>query len=226
MTTVVIVEDHESFRTALSVVLGIEDDLEVVGDAARGDEGVALAGLRPDVAVVDLDLPGGDGTTAIRGIREASPSTACLVLTGSHDPVDLGRAVEAGAAAVLHKSVAMPDLISTIRTIAAGGSALDPSRTATWLQAMAASRGSAWHARAVQSSLSPRELEVLRLLGTGSTTDQIAATLTITPQTVQTHVRNLLAKLDVSSRLAAVTEGIRLGLVAPTVDVHDLPDPG
>ncbi|MDP9022541.1 MAG: response regulator transcription factor, partial [Actinomycetota bacterium] len=106
MLTVLLVEDHASFREALQAVIAMEDDLAVVAHVDRGERAGALAAEHvPNVAVVDLDLPGADGIAAIRDIRRASPGTACLVLTALKDDVEMGRAVVAGAAGVLHKSI-------------------------------------------------------------------------------------------------------------------------
>lgn len=257
-TTIVLVEDHASFRAALSTVMAVEEDLVVLGGVDRADQAADLvstlmglasspqsvvtpsvhsfvphevmlgSGQSVDVAIVDLDLPGGGGVRAIGDIREVSPATACLVLTAATDPVELGRAVEAGAAAVLHKGVDIPVLLDAIRLVAAGGSGLDPATTTTWLQALGTHRRGRWQSRVVGDSLSPRERAVLELLARGGSTESIAVDLVITPQTVQTHVRNLMGKLDVGSRLEAVTEAIRLGIVSPKVDVapSGLPENG
>ncbi len=216
MITLMLVEDHASFRQALEAVMALEDDLTVVAHVERGDvAGEAAAEQRPDIAIIDLDLPGADGIDALADIRRNSPATACLVLTGLHDDVELGRAIEAGAAAVFHKTVEIVELISAIRTLARGSSLLSPTDTARWLQALAAARDRDWYARLLGDSLSPREREVLALLAQGETNRTMAQELGISAETVQTHVRNLLSKLDVGSRLEAVAKAMRLGLVEP-----------
>lgn len=216
MITLMLVEDHASFRQALEAVTALEDDLAVVAHVARGDlAGEAAADRRPDVAIIDLDLPGADGIDALVDIRRNSPTTACLVLTGLRDDVELGRAIEAGAAAVFHKSVDIVELLAAIRTIAGGASLLAPTDTARRLQALAAARDRHWYARLLRDSLSPREREVLALLAKGETNRSIAQALGISAETVQTHIRNLLGKLDVGSRLEAVAKAMRLGLVDP-----------
>ncbi|MFN2557327.1 MAG: LuxR C-terminal-related transcriptional regulator [Nitriliruptorales bacterium] len=216
MITLMLVEDHASFRQALEAVMALEDDLTVVAHVGRGDvAGEAAAERRPDVAIVDLDLPGADGIDALADIRRNSPTTACLVLTGLLDDVELGRAIEAGAAAVFHKTVEIVELISAVRTIAGGASLLAATDSARCLQALAAARDRHWYARLLGDSLSPREREVLALLAQGETNRTIAQSLGISAETVQTHVRNLLGKLDVGSRLEAVAKAMRLGLVDP-----------
>jgi DNA-binding NarL/FixJ family response regulator len=214
--TVLLVEDHASFRQALEAVMLLTDDLRVVASVQRGDEaGPATEAHHPDVAVVDLDLPGVGGTEAIAAIRRARPDTACVVLSGLTDDVELGRAIEAGGAAVLHKSVEMPELLDAIRQVAAGASLLPAGDTSRRLQALAASRGRSWHAQALADSLTAREREILGYLLEGTDGRIIARRLSISPETVQTHIRNLLAKLGVSTRLQAVVKAIKLGLVDP-----------
>lgn len=216
MTTLLLVEDHASFREALQAVIAMEDDLAVVAQVDRGEQaGTAAAEHNPDVAVVDLDLPGADGIAAVHAIRRSSPGTACLVLTALRDEVELGRAVQAGAAAVLHKAVEIDELLAAIRRVASGATLLSPADTSRWLQAAVAARDRWWLGELLDRTLSPREKEVLELLAQGGTSQGIAADLQISVETVQTHVRNVLAKLDVGSRLEAVAKAIRLGLVDP-----------
>ncbi len=216
MLTVLLVEDHASFREALQAVIAMEDDLAVVAHVDRGERAGALAAEHvPNVAVVDLDLPGADGIAAIRDIRRASPGTACLVLTALKDDVEMGRAVVAGAAGVLHKSIEIDELLAAIRRVGAGAALLVPDDTSRWLQAAAAARDRRWHVALLERTLSAREKEVLALLADGGTNLSIARELGISAETVQTHIRNILGKLDVGSRLEAVTTAIRLGLVDP-----------
>lgn len=221
----VLVEDHASFRQALQAVVLLEDDLEIVGEVARGDEaGGLVRETQPDVAVVDLDLPGASGVTAIREIRRAVPGTRCLVLTALRDEVQLGAAIEAGAAGLVHKSVDVAVLLGAVRDVAAGATLLAPESTARFLSALSSSRDDVWQARRFREVLTRRELEILQLLADGQSNRTIAGRLEISPETVQTHVRNLLGKLDVGSRLEAVVAGLRLGLVEPPRP--PLPDSG
>lgn len=216
MINVVLVEDHASYRQALDSVMRTTEDLRVVAHVSSGGDAVArVREARADVVVIDLDLPGGSGIDALADIRREEPDVRCMVLTALTDDVELGRAVEGGAAAVLHKNVEIPDLLDAIRTVAAGGTVLSAEETSRRLQALAASRDDEWYARTLADSLSPREREVLARLAEGKGNTEIAATLGVSPQTVQTHVRNLHAKLNVRSRLEAVTKALRLGLVPP-----------
>lgn len=214
--TLLLVEDHASFRAALQAVIDMEPDLEVVAHVDRAEHaGAAAAEHAPAVCVVDLDLPGADGIEAIAAIRRYSPTSACIVLTALRDDAELGRAVQAGAAAVLHKSIEIDELLQAIRRVGAGANLLDPADQSRWLQAAAEARDRSWEAGMADRSLSPREKEVLALLAEGGTNRSIADELGISPETVQTHVRNILAKLTVGSRLEAVARAIRLGIVDP-----------
>lgn len=215
MITVVLVEDHTSYAQALAAVIDLEDDLEVVGHAGSTvDADVLLARCTPSVVVVDLDLPGGSGIDVLNGVRDRAPETACVVLTALVDDAELGRAVEAGAAAVLHKSVDLAELVDVVRRVAGGSTVLPAGPTSTWLRALAAERERTWMARTIRGTLTPRETEVLQLLADGHNGQAIAERLVISSDTVQTHVRNLLGKLDASSRLEAVTLALRLGIIA------------
>lgn len=216
MIRVLIVEDHASFRQALEALMLQQPDLRVVAQAERiAEVGDTAAREHPDVALVDLDLPDGSGIDAIGAIREASPSTACAVLSALTDDIEFGRAIEAGAAAVLHKSIDIPDLLDALRTVAAGGVVLPPAETSRRLRALAAHRDQDWQARVLRERLTPREQEVLERLAQGAGHERIARDLVISPETAQTHIRNLLGKLAVSSRLEAVVMALRLGLVSP-----------
>lgn len=218
MISVLLVEDHASYRQALQAVMAIEGDLEVVAQVGRADQaGAAAAALLPDLAVIDLDLIGGNGVDALGDIRESSPHSACIVLSALTDDVQFGRAIEAGAAAVLHKSIDIGELIDVLRTVAGGAVVLPPAETSRRLRALAASRDRDWYARLLDRQLTAREHEVLEALTHGADHRRIARDLGISPETAQTHIRNLLAKLAVGSRLEAVVKALRLGLVDPPV---------
>lgn len=216
MITVVLVEDHTSYAQALAAVIELTDDIEVVGRAQSADDAVeALTRHAPHVAVVDLDLPGASGVDVLDVLRDRRTGTAAVVLTALTDEAELGRAVEAGAAAVLHKSVEVTELLDVIRRVADGGTVLAAAPTSSWLRALAAERERTWMARTIRGALTPRETEILQLLAAGHGGDAIATRLVISADTVQTHVRNLLGKLGVGSRLEAVTLALRMGIVTP-----------
>lgn len=213
---VLLVEDHVSFRDALDVVMAVHDDLDVVAQVGRADEaGPAAADSRPCIAVVDLDLSGGSGADAIAAIRAQSPGTACVVLTGLRDDVELGRAIEAGAAAVMHKTADMAEVLDVIRRVVDGATILPVDVTTQALRALAHHRDQGWYGRMLRNSLTGRELQVLELLADGAGNTDIADRLGIAPDTVQTHIRNLLGKMAAGTRLEAVVRALRYGLVSP-----------
>ena len=216
MINVLLVEDHASYRQAIELVLEGEGDMAAVGQAGTAEEaGPAAAASQPDVAVIDLDLPDHDGLRALADIRAVTPSTACIILSAMTDDVMFGKAIEQGASAVLHKSIDIADLLDVIREVAEGRTVLPAEPTSRRLQALARSRDQRWHAQILEQSITPREMEVLELLAKGAGNRRIARELGISPDTVQTHIRNMLAKLAVGSRLEAVVKAIKLGLVAP-----------
>ena len=211
---VMLVEDHTSYAQALTAVMALETDFVVVGHATDADEAADLAArAEPDIALVDLDLPAASGVDVLNDLRAQAHAPACVVLTALTDRAELGRAVEAGAAAVLHKSADMTDLLDVLRSVAAGGTELAAEQASEWLRALAAERERTWRARTMRDALTAREAEILQLLSDGHSSRAIAQKLFISPETVQTHVRNLLGKLGVGSRLEAVTLALRLGLV-------------
>lgn len=213
---VLLVEDHASYRQALEAVMLVEGDMRVAAQVnSVAEAGAAAARSQPAVALVDLDLPDGSGVEAIEAIREESPKTGCVVLSALTNDVEFGRAIQAGASAALHKSADIPSLLSVMRTVAAGGTVLPADETSRRLRALDASRQRHWHARVLDQSITVRERQILECLAEGADNRQIAERLGISPETVQTHVRNLLAKLDVGSRLEAVVKALRLGLVTP-----------
>lgn len=213
---VVLVEDHLAFAQALQAVFDLESDLEVVDVVARADaaEGVAER-YRPDVAVIDLDLPGGSGHEAVVAMRRASPQTRFLALTALRDRVELGKVVEAGVSGMLHKSTDVPAIIDAVRRIAEGRNLLPPDVAASLLGDLRDARQQGWRANVTREELTGRELEVLAALTQGMSVHDIAEQLHISPDTVETHLKNARAKLGVSSRLEAVVEALRMGLVDP-----------
>ena len=211
---VALVEDHASLRQALAQVIALTPGMTVAAELATADP-TAVEAVTCDVAVVDLDLPGGDGVAVVEALREGPNRAACVVLTGLTDDRELGRAIEAGAVAVLHKSTPMPELLDAIRTAAAGGSVLPAAETSRRLRALAADRERRWQGRVMAEQLTPREQEVLEHLVYGLSNADIGDRLSISTETVQTHVRNLMGKLGASSRLHAVSLGLQHGLVEP-----------
>ncbi|MGI9016083.1 MAG: response regulator [Euzebya sp.] len=213
---VLVIEDHASFRQALAAVMALEGDLEVVGQLGTGDITAALAqAADADVAIVDLELPDGDGVGIVAALRQSDPPTPCLVLTGLRDDRELGLAIEAGAAGVLLKTSEMHQILQAVRVVAGGGSVLVAAETSQRLRALAKDRERNWRSKMLAQDLTARETEILEHLVYGLGNTEIGQRLGISPDTVQTHIRNLMAKLNASSRLEAVSQALQHGLVDP-----------
>jgi DNA-binding NarL/FixJ family response regulator len=196
MIDVLLVDDHLIVREGLRGMLSAEPDLSVVGEAGAGPEAVALVGVRaPDVVLMDLRMPGGDGVAATAAITAQHPGTRVVVLTTYDTDADILRAVEAGAAGYLLKDCSQAELTSAIRAAARGETVLTPSVAARLVSRM---RGPQ------PESLSPREVEVLGLVAIGRTNAEIGRELHIAEATVKTHLLRAFTKLDVSDRTAAV----------------------
>lgn len=212
MLRVMIVDDHPIVREGLRGMLAAEPGMEVAAEAATGDEAVALAPrVRPDVILMDLRMPGGDGVGAIERL---GPGHRVLVLTTFEDDADIVRAVQSGAAGYLLKDASRTDLAAAIRDVAAGRTVLSPSVSAR-LDAARASAAREAGAASAPAVLSAREAEVLALVARGLTNAEIGARLFIGQATVKTHLLRVFAKLGVSDRTAAVMAAIERGVLPP-----------
>jgi DNA-binding NarL/FixJ family response regulator len=204
MITVMIVDDHPVVRAGLIGILSGEEDLRVVGEASSADEAVTAARtLQPDVVLMDLRMPGGDGVVATAGVLTAAPKARVVVLTTYESDADILRAVEAGAAGYLLKDVGRVDLVTAVRAAARGETVLAPSVATRLVDRM--------RRPAAADALSPRELEVLRLVAKGLSNAEIGRELHISEATVKTHLLRTFAKLGVSDRTAAVTTALAAG---------------
>lgn len=205
MLRVMIVDDHPVVREGLRGMLEAAPEITVVGEAASGNEAVARSGdLAPDVILMDLRMPGGDGVSAVSRILADRPASRVIVLTTYETDADIVRAVEAGAAGYLLKDTSRTDLLSAIAAAARGETVLSPSvatRLVTRMRAPAA------------ESLSPRETEVLTLVARGLTNAEIGRELFISETTVKTHLLRVFGKLGVSDRTAAVTTALDRGIL-------------
>ena len=209
---VLLVEDHASFRETAASVLEREPDFKVVGQAgslaeARG----MLEGV--DVAVVDLFLPDGWGKTLIKELREASPTAQALVLSASLERAQIARAVESGAAGVIHKSVGIDQVIEAVRRLRAGETLMPVEEAVELLRFAGAKREQEHEARLTIAELTPREREVLGALAEGLDGKEIAEKLNISVPTERNHIASILAKLGVHSRLQALVFALRYGVV-------------
>jgi DNA-binding NarL/FixJ family response regulator len=205
LLTVLIADDHPVVREGLRGMLAAEPGIRVVGEAASGDEAVVMAlRHRPDVVLMDLRMPGGDGVEATAGIMTAVPEARVVVLTTYETDADIVRAVEAGAAGYLLKDTPRRDLVSAIRAAARGETVLGPT---------VATRLVSQLRRPATEPLSARETEVLSLVARGQTNAEIGRALYISEATVKTHLLRAFGKLGVSDRTAAVTTAIQLGML-------------
>ncbi|MER5648838.1 response regulator transcription factor [Streptosporangium sp. NPDC002524] len=205
MLRVMIVDDHPVVREGLRGMLEADPGITVVGEAASGDEAVVRAGeLAPDVILMDLRMPDGDGVSATSRILTVRPESRVVVLTTYETDADIVRAVEAGAAGYLLKDTSRADLMAAIRSAARGETVLSPSVATRLVTRMRAP---------VAETLSPRETEVLSLVARGLTNAEIGRTLFISETTVKTHLLRVFGKLGVSDRTAAVTTALDRGLL-------------
>jgi two-component system, NarL family, response regulator DevR len=197
---VFLVDDHEVVRRGLRDLMEAEEDLEVVGDAATA--GMALAGIAatsPDVAVLDVRLPDGNGVEVCREVRARDPRVACLMLTSFSDDEALFDAIMAGAAGYLLKDIKGNDLVDAVRRVAGGDSLLDPSVTGKVLERLR--KGDEEDPRL--KALSDQERRILALIAEGLTNRQIAERMHLAEKTVKNYVSNLLAKLGMQRRTEA-----------------------
>jgi len=205
MIRVVVVDDHPVVRAGLRGILAAYPDIAVVGEASSAAEAVAAAaGHRPDVVLMDLRMPGTDGVQATKLVLARQPQCRVVILTTYDNDADILRAVEAGASGYLLKDASPDELAQAIRAAAAGGSVLAPSVAAKLVSRLRS-----------PPMLSPREVEVLRLVSTGQTNAEIGRALFISEATVKTHLLRAFGKLNVSDRTAAVTAALALGILPP-----------
>jgi DNA-binding NarL/FixJ family response regulator len=213
MIRVLLVDDHTAIRQALGFLFNQEPDFTVVGQVGSLAEArMRLSGV--DVAIVDLDLPDGHGVSLVRDLREANPKGMVLILTGSNNRLEYARAVEAGAAGIIHKSAQASAIIDAARRLNEGEFLLSPSEIIELLRLAGQHREQNHETQTAFSRLTPREREVLSALADGLNDKEIAQRLSISPETQRTHIVNLLGKLGVHSRLQALVLAVRNGVVS------------
>jgi DNA-binding NarL/FixJ family response regulator len=204
---VFLLDDHEVVRRGLREMFDAEDDLSVVGEAATAEEAMArVPAARPDVAVLDVRLPDGDGVEVCRDLRSALPDLKCLMLTSFADDEALFSAILAGASGYVLKQVKGADLISAVRRVATGGSLLDPALTR---QVMDRLRGEKVEDERL-ARLTGQERNILELIADGKTNRQIADDLFLAEKTVKNYVSNLLSKMGFARRTEAAVYAARL----------------
>ena len=206
-------DDHDLFRTGLRNLLE-EQGVPIVGECDNGTD--ALRGVRelaPDVVVMDLNMPGISGVEATRQISMIAPLTRVLVLTISDQDNDVMDAILAGACGYLLKDASIGELMQGIRAAAIGESLISPTIAAKVLQRVRASGSSHHEAELIQSELSDREIQVLKLIANGKDNAMIAGELHISPKTVKNHISNILMKLQIENRIQAAVYAVRSGIV-------------
>ncbi|MFW5415262.1 response regulator transcription factor [Nocardiopsis sp. CNT-189] len=197
---VFLVDDHEVVRRGVSALLEGEPDMKVVGEAGTAEQALArIPAASPDVAVLDVRLPGGSGVSVCREIRSARPEISCLMLTSYADDEALFEAVLAGAAGYVLKQIHGADLVGAVRTVASGGSLLDPGSTGRVMERLRSTPAEP----DPLAELSPQERQILDLIGEGLTNRQIGERLYLAEKTVKNYVSSLLSKLDLKRRTQA-----------------------
>jgi DNA-binding NarL/FixJ family response regulator len=195
------VDDHALLREGIAALIGNQPDMELVAEAVNGREAVELFRKhRPDVTLMDLQMPEMNGIDALSAIRAEFPEARIIVLTTYTGDVQVFRALKAGARAYLLKGLLRKELIEAIRVVHAGQKRLAPEIAAEIAE------------HAIDGGLSPREIDVLRLIAGGNANKEIAAQLSLTEETVKGHVKNILAKLGAKDRTHAVTIGLKRGI--------------
>lgn len=197
-----LIDDHFVVRSGLAASLALEDDMDVIAEADSGDQALtAYTSHRPDIVLMDLQLPGLTGIEATQAILTADPDAKILIFSTFARDEEIHRALRAGALGYLQKSASRPDLLAAIRAVAAGQQSLPPDIAARLKE------------RDTRPDITPRELEILTLVTQGNANKEIAALLGIAEDTVKQHVSRILQKLAVNDRAQATAEAIRLGLV-------------
>ncbi|TYB44881.1 response regulator transcription factor [Actinomadura chibensis] len=204
---VFLMDDHEVVRRGVAALLSAEDDIDIVGEAGTAAEAIArIPAARPDVAVLDVRLPDGDGVTVCREVRSQMPDLACLMLTSFDDEDALFEAVMAGAAGYVLKQIHGSDLVGAVRTVATGQSLLDPRSTARMLERIRTRQDK----NDPLKGLTEQERHILELIGEGLTNRQIGERLFLAEKTVKNYISNIFAKLGMSRRTQAAALAAQL----------------
>jgi len=209
-TRVFLVDDHTVLRQAVRVMLEAESDIEIVGEAGDGTEGIAgITRAKPDVAIVDLKMPGMSGLGAIPEILKSSPKTAIIVFTMYNNPVYVYEAMHAGASGYVLKSASKEDLLRAIRAVKQGAGFLQAEVTKPLLRRLVLDA----RIEAERSNLTLREVQILEFLAEGKSNKEIASFLSISDETVKTHLKRLYEKLGAADRAQAVAIALRQNLI-------------
>jgi NarL family two-component system response regulator LiaR len=211
---VLIVDDHTMFADALVALLETEEDIEIVGAVATGEEAVALCGPSvPDVVLMDIDLPGMDGIASTREVLRVCPEAKVIGISALRDPDLLARAVAAGASGLVPKTRAADELVRVVRAAAAGEIVLPEGDLRPVLERLRTAAHPPAPVPVGVNFLTNREVEILQTFADGMSTEEVATALRISQRTVRAHVESILAKLGVHSKLQAVLLGLRSGVI-------------
>ena len=202
MIRVLAVDDHPLLREGIAALIGCEEDMELIGEASNGREALDLfRKFRPDITLMDLQMPEMNGIDAIGAIRGEFPDARIIVLTTHPGDVQVSRALKAGARAYLLKGMLRKELLETIRAVHAGQKRMSSEIAAEIAE------------HATDCGLTPREIDVLRLVAAGNANKEIGAQLSLTELTVKSHLKNILAKLGANDRTHAVTIALKRGII-------------
>jgi NarL family two-component system response regulator LiaR len=211
---VLIVDDHRMFADALVALLESEESIDVVAAVGSGEEALDACGpARPDVVLMDIDLPGMDGIQATRGVLRICPHARVVGISAMRDPQLLARAIAAGASGFVPKTRAAEELVRAVRAAAAGEMVLPEGELAPVLDRLRKASERSGDVDARFASMTSREIEVLQAFADGLSTDEVGVRFGIGVRTVRSHVENVLAKLGVHSKLEAVLLGLRAGVI-------------
>lgn len=215
---VLVVDDHALFRRGLEMVLAHEEDIDIVGEASDGSEAVdQAAALLPDIVLMDVQMPKRSGIDACTAIKDVVPSAKIVMLTVSEDEADLYEAIKAGASGYLLKEISIEEVATGLRAVAGGQSLISPSMAAKLLTEFSTMMKRGDDRQQVPAPrLTERELDVLKLVARGLNNRAIATQLFISENTVKNHIRNILDKLQLHSRMEAVVYAVREKLLEIT----------
>lgn len=218
MITVAIIEDHQILVDSLGLMLRYEQDMEFLGAASSLSDGqILVENCSPDVLLLDVGLPDGNGLDMIPRVNTASPDTHIIVLTSLSDEATLMRVVDSGISGFVSKDSQLSDLLETIRKAADGEIVMPTSLLVGLLMRLPRDKAAAYKDERGWERLTIREQEILELLAKGKSGNEIAEELHIAPLTVRTHIRNMMSKMGVHSRLEAVAFGLKNGIIDPPV---------